>query len=651
MSAPTKETPPLNSHPQLAVVVCLVLATITLAVFDRTVTYQFIDCDDNHSVYANPVVVMGLTVPGLAWALTDNHTDHWHPLVWLTHMADCQVFGLWAGGHHLINVALHEAAAVLLFLALRELTGNLWRSAFVAAVFAIHPLRAESVAWVAERKDVLSGVFFMLTLWAYGRYVRQPSRWRFSAVVWVYALGLMSKNMLMTLPYVLLLLDWWPLHRWSPNGAGGGKGMMPFWGLVKEKIPLFALSLASGAVTLYASQDPPPFALFSFPERLGNAVISYAVYLRQMFWPAGLAIPYLYPPMGWTLWEMGLALALLAAISVATMACWKERPYLAVGWLWFLGMLVPAIGFVQISYYSHADRYTYLPEIGLALAVTWAVGDLSLGWKHRPVVLGALMAAVIGVLMVCARQQAGYWKDAETLWSHTISCTTGNYLAHCKLADNLLADGKMEEAISHYRTGLGIMPNDAEGRNNLGTALFRLGKVDQAMVQYREALRIRPSYAPAHFNLGKALQRKGRIDEAIIQFRQAAQSDPDLAVAHLSLADLLVERGGAGEAMVHYKWALHIDPGNADAHYHLANLLLERGRVDEAIGHYRRALQINPDYAQARVNLGSILLQEGRTEEAIAQFQQALQIQPNNPQVQDLLARLKRRQAGLPLPP
>ena len=364
--------------------VCLVLAAITFAVFGQTAGFEFVNYDDNSYVYENPVVARGLTLKGAVWALTYGEIGHWHPLTWLTHMADCQVYGLWAGGHHLTNVALHAVAAVLLFLALREMTGSLWRSAFVAAVFAIHPLRVESVAWIAERKDVLSGVFFMLTLWAYARYARQPSRWRYAAVALAYALGLLCKNTLVTLPFVLLLLDWWPLHRVKLDGAGGGKVgaarlVALFGGLVKEKIPLFLLSAGSCVATALVPEKVLDSDRLPFLERIGNALVSYGIYLRQMVFPAGLAIPYLNPPNGLPFWKVALAFVLLAAISISVLACRKRRPYLLVGWLWYLGMLVPAIGFIQISYYAHADRYTYLPGIGLALAGTWAVGDWSSG--------------------------------------------------------------------------------------------------------------------------------------------------------------------------------------------------------------------------------------------------------------------------------
>jgi tetratricopeptide (TPR) repeat protein len=543
---------------------CFVLAAITFAVFGQTLTHGFVNCDDDEYVYENPVVQRGFTLKGAVWALTYGEIGHWHPLTWLTHMADCQAYGLWAGGHHLTNVVLHTVAVALLFLALREMTGSLWRSAFVAAVFAIHPLRAESVAWIAERKDVLSGVFFMLTLWAYARYARRPSRGRYAAVAVWYGLGLLCKNTLVTLPFVLLLLDWWPLHRMK---------LAPFWELVKEKIPLFLLSAGSCVATFLVPEKLLDFQRVPFLERLGNAMVSYGIYLRQMVFPAGLAIPYLYPPGGLPFWKVGLAFVLLAAISMVVLACWKKRPYLLVGWLWYLGMLVPVIGFVQISYYAHADRYTYLPGIGLVLAGTWAVGDWSAGWKHRRAVLGGLMAAVIGILMVWAWIQTTYWQTNEILWTHTLDCTTGNYVARCNLAEALLQKGRVDEAIDYFQKALQINPGNALAHYNLGIAFQQKGRVDEAITQYEEALHIKPDYAEAHYNLAILLRQEGRVDEAI----------------------------------AHYQKALQINPGSARAHNNLGKALLQKGRVDEAIAHFQKALEINPVEPAVQNNLAWLL--------------------------------------------
>jgi Tfp pilus assembly protein PilF len=519
------------------------------------------------------MVPRGLTLKGIVWAFAYGKIGHWHPLTWLTHMADCQVYGLWAGGHHLTNVALQAVAAVLLFLALREMTGSLWRSAFVAAVFAIHPLRAESVAWIAERKDVLSGVFFMLTLWAYARYARQPSRGRYAAVTVAYALGLLSKNTLVTLPFVLLLLDWWPLHRVTLDGAGGGKVRAPFWGLVKEKIPLFLLSVGSCVATAHLPKKVLDSERLPFLERIGNALLSYGIYLRQMVFPAGLATPYPNPPKSLPLWEVALAFVLLAAISMVVLACWKKRPYLLVGWLWYLGVLVPMIGFIQISYYAHADRYTYLPEIGLVLAGTWAVGGWSAGWKHRRAVLGGLMAAVIGILMVCAWKQAAYWQDSETLWTRALACNTDNYVDR-------------------------FNPGNAKAHNNLGTALVQRGKVEEAITQFQQALEINPNGARIHRNLGLCFHRLGRMDEAISQYQKALAVEPAQPMVQNNLAWLLATCPQASlrdgnKAVELARQANELTGGeNPTVLNTLAAAYAEAGRFAEALETARRALAL-----------------------------------------------------------
>jgi len=553
--------------------ICLVLAAITFAVFGQTARYGFINYDDPEYVLNNPVVIKGLTAMGTIWAFTYGEIGHWHPLTWLTHMADSQVYGLWAGGHHLTNIALHALAVVLLFLALNTMTRNLWRSAFVAAVFAIHPLRVESVAWIAERKDVLSGVFFMLTLLAYARYTRQPSCGRYVTVAVWYGVGLLCKNTLVTLPFVLLLLDWWPLQRAAP-----------FWELVKEKIPLFLLSVGSCVATFLVPEKVSAPIYVPFLDRIGNGVVSYGVYLRQMIYPVGLAIPYPNPPNGQPFREVVLVLVLLVVISTGVLAWRKKRPCLLVGWLWYLGMLVPMIGFVQISYYAHADRYTYLPGIGLVLAGTWAVADWSAGWVgHRRAVLGGLMAAVIGALMVCAWTQTGYWKSSEILWTHSLACTTDNYMAHF----------------------------------NLGNALDQKKRTGEAITQYKIALQIKPDYGDAHYNLGTDLRLEGKTDEAVAQFREALQSNPANAEAHDNLGNALREKGRMDEAITEYQSSLQIYPGNAKAHNNLGYVLLQKGMVDEAIAQFQQALEVNPDDATAHANLEQALLQQRRVKEAV----------------------------------
>jgi tetratricopeptide (TPR) repeat protein len=662
MSCPPTLNPDFvqSSHPAgsdrrwLVFGVCIFLAAITFAVFGQTLRHEFVDFDDDLYVYENPAVTGGLNLKGVEWAFTHVVLFNWHPLTMMSHMLDCRLYGLNAGGHHLTNVLLHTASVILLFLVLRRMTGALWRSAFVAAVFAIHPLRVESVAWVAERKDVLSGLFFMLTIWAYVRYAEQvtgdkcqvtradstPSRFMFHVsrfyclVLLFFALGLMSKMMLVTLPFVLLLLDYWPLNRFTPptpapavtgNGDSFKNHSIP-WRVILEKIPLLALSGATCVVTLMTQKEmiePMPVSL-----RIGNAVVSYVIYLRQMVCPAGLAVMYPYPQNGLPWWEITLAVALLAAISTGVFLRRQRQPYLLMGWLWYLGMLVPVIGLVQSGWRAHADRYTYLPQIGLYFALTWAAGSLGAGWRHRRLVLGLIAAVVITALSIGSFIQTSYWRNSETLWTHTLACTSDNALAHNNLGNDLLQAGQADEAIAHFLKAVKIQPDYSEAYNNLGNALLQEGRADEAIIRYQKALAIKPDYAEAYSNLGNALMQKGRVDEAVAHFQKALEIQPEYARAHYNLGNALMQKGRLDEAIAHFQKALEIRSDYAEACNNLGNALMQKERADEAIARYERALEINPGYAEACNNLGHALMQKGRVDEAILHFQKAVAIRP-----------------------
>ena len=515
----------------LAPVICLVLAAITFAVFAQTARYEFIDFDDGGDVYQNRMVSQGLTLKGAAWAFSI-HSSNWFPLTWFSHMLDCQLYGLNAGGHHLTNVLIHTATVILLFLVLRQMTGALWRSAFVAAVFAIHPLRVESVAWVAERKDVLSGLFFVLTIGAYVRYARLPwSPVRYGVVILLFALGLMCKPMLVTLPLVLLLLDYWPLRRAESARR-----------LVLEKAPLLVLSCAACLVTLLAQHEGIQSAgTFTLAHRLNNAMVACAIYLGQMVWPAGLAVLYPYPRNGLPAWEVALAATLLAGLSAVAWVTRRTQPWLLMGWLWYLLMLLPVLGIIQVGAQAHADRYTYLPQIGIYVAMTWLVAQ----WRLSRLALGGLMACVLGALMVCAWQQAGYWQNSETLWTHAVHCTEANNIAHRHLGIAFRKSGRLDEAITQFKTALEINPADEDSHNNLGTVFRQQGAVDQAIAQYEMALAINPGLAEAHYNLGIALLKKGRAAEAISQYQAALLIEPANVEVQNNLAWLLATSSDA----------------------------------------------------------------------------------------------------------
>jgi tetratricopeptide (TPR) repeat protein len=502
-------------------------------------------------------------------------------------MLDCQLYGLNPGGHHLTNVLLHTATVILLFLVLRRMTGFLWRSAFVAAVFAIHPLRVESVAWVAERKDVLSGLFFMLTLWAYTRYAqgraRVPSQassasavpvpdprsstFDYCLVLLFFALGLMSKPMLVTLPFVLLLLDYWPLQRFK-------RPTLPR--LLLEKLPLFGLAAASCVITVFAQDETiQTFEKFPLSLRVGNALISGVAYLRQMFWPAKLAV--LYPFNAGEVGVSGVVLSLvvLAGISMGAFVLRRRCPYLLTGWLWYLIMLAPVIGIVQVGAQARADRYTYLPQIGLYLLLTWGAADCCVGWRRRRAVLGGLAAVILAALIFRARTQTACWRNAESLWTHTIDCSSDNSIAQNNLAEVLHQEGREAEAMEHLQMALQINPDFAEAHNNLGNVRFQNGKEDEAIAQYQTALQINPDYAVAHYNLGNALIRKGDLDGAITHFQKALQINPDYAEAHNNLGYALIEKNRMAEAITHFQTALQINPDYADARKNLTNALIQ----------------------------------------------------------------------------
>jgi tetratricopeptide (TPR) repeat protein len=656
--APSETASPLTSPPEnhtasrnlrwMIPGICLLIVAATWVVFGQTAGYEFVNFDDDIYVYENPRMTSGLTLHGIGWAFSHSYCYYWAPLPALSHMLDCQLYGLSPGGHHLINVLLHGATAVLLFLVLREITGALWRSAFVAGVFAIHPLRVESVAWVTERKDVLSGLFFVLALGAYVSYVRhlegKGSRARYLAVAFLFAMGLMSKPSLVTLPFVLLLLDYWPLNRFGqPVSAGasaepirGKDSFSVLKGLLIEKIPLFALSAAYCAVTILTA-NPVPVEQRSISARLGNAIASYTAYLAQTFYPANLAVFYPFPASGIPPWKILLSLMLLATISVGVFALRRSQRCLVVGWLWYLGMLTPMIGLIQVGAQARADRFTYLSQIGLLLLIAWGMGNLCASLRYRRAVLGAAVAAV-AALIASAHLQASRWKNSESLWRHTLTCTLDNNIAHNNLGTALLQMGRLDEAAVHFQKVLEVQPLNAEARNNLGNVFFQKGRVDEAVADYQKALEINPKLALARYNLGVAFLQNGRVHEAVWHFQAALEIEPDFAKAHYNLGIAFVQLGRVSEALVHYNKALEINPNYAEAEYNLGIALLQIGRLNEAVSHYNKALAINPNYVEAHNNLGTALVQLGQVSEALAHFQKAMEINPLNVEAENNMA-------------
>jgi len=627
--------------------VCLVLALAVWAVFGQTLRDEFINYDDDVYVYNNPAIRQGFSLPGVVSIFTHiNGAGEWLPVTALSRMLDCQLYGLHPGGHHLTNVVLQALTAILLFLALRAMTGMFWPAAFVAAVFAIHPLRVESVAWVTERKDVLSGFFFMLTLLCYAKAVAgarwpaagtennasAPIRSRFYWLALLFfSLGLLSKPMLVTLPFVLMLMDYWPLSRLSSNGPDAPRPRFQTWlGLLFEKIPFLLLSAVDCVVTVLAQRNAiGSVQAFDFPSRIGNALMACVAYLGQMFYPAGMAVFYPYPQNHIPHWQVGLSLLVLCLISAGVMAGRRKRHYLLVGWLWYLGMLVPVIGLVQAGDQARADRYTYLPQIGLNILVTWGAMDLCRAWRHHRAALGFAATAILAVLLAVANVQTGYWKDSVSLWTHTLACTSGNYLAQNNLAMALAEQGRLTEAIGHYEQALQIEPDYVKAQNNLGVALAGQGRLTEAVEHYQRALQLRPDDAEVHNNFGIALAGLGRPAEAIDHYQRALQFDPDNAEAHNNLGVALASQGRLTEAIEHDQRALQFKPDFAQAHYNLGNALAGQGRLAEAVTHYEQALQLKPDYAEVHNNLGMVLARQGNFAEAVKHYERVLQLRPD----------------------
>jgi protein O-mannosyl-transferase len=511
----------------LTIGICLSLAVLIWLVFGQTLWHDFVNYDDPRYVYENTKITDGLSISGIAWAFTHIHSMNWHPLTTISHMLDCQLYGLKAGGHHFTNVLLHIVAVMLLFLGLLQMTGVFWRSAFVAAVFAIHPLRVESVAWIAERKDVLSGVFFMLTLVAYVYYVRLPRIRRYLVVVFVFACGLMSKPMLVTLPFVLLLLDYWPLDRI--------KGQV--WKRVLEKLPLIMLSAVSSIATFLAQKGAVGWTEeLPILERINNAVVSYVLYIWQMLWPVNLAVFYPHPENRLPLWEIISALLLLIGVTAVAITLRKQRPYLVTGWLWYLGMLVPVIGLVQVGWQGRADRYTYLPQIGLYIAATWAVTDLTTLWRHQRTILTVAALLTIGLLSSRAWSQTWYWRDSETLFKQALAVTTNNDVAENNLGIVYLRQGKVDEAISLLQAAVDLRPDNSPAHENLAKALLQKGKVADALIHYRKLLELQPDNIEVHNIVGTVLLQQGHIREGVEEWQKVLVIQPDNGNAMSNLA-------------------------------------------------------------------------------------------------------------------
>ncbi len=602
--------------PRRALALALLLALVTFGVFARTASNGFVDYDDPAYVTRNPQVLRGLTPAGAAWAFTTFSSANWHPLTWLSHMLDVSLFGLDAGRHHLMSAGFHACTAGLLLLLLHALTGRLWPSAAVAALFALHPLRVESVAWASERKDVLAGLFWVLACGAHLRYARRPSAVRLCGVAALLALGLMAKPMLVTLPLALLLIDWWPLGRGRALAARA-PALSPLAArlpLVLEKAPLLLLSAAASWATLLAQREGGALNLPGVQHlglRLANVAVAYAEYLAKLAWPLRLAVH--YPLQVRPAWQTAAAVALLAGLSLAAIRWARRRPWLAFGWLWYLGTLVPVVGFVQAGGQGLADRYSYLPSVGVFLAAAWALAGVARRGGGTLAASAAL--TVLAPLAALSWRQTAVWRDSATLFAHALAVTERNWLAHNNLAFELRRQGRNAEALEHFREAARINPAAAD-HASLGALAAAAGRLQEAVEAYTRALEARPSSVVDRYNVAGVLVALGRDAEAMAHYREALRLDPRHAESHNNLAILLSRRGDAPGAAEHFAAALRARPGYAEAHFNLGLELSRLGREREAVGHYRQAVGLRPDYVKAQAALAAALRRLG--EEAAA---------------------------------
>ena len=571
-------------------IVAAALALLTLAIYAPVRHFDFVTYDDLEFVAENPSIATGLSWQNVRWSWANAYHSTGGPLTWLSHLIDVQLFGLAAGGHHLTSVLLHAANTVLLFLLLGRMTNQVAASAMVAALFAVHPLHVESVAWISQRKDVLSTLFWLLAMSAYVGYARQPGRRRYAAVTGLFALGLLSKPMVATLPFALLLLDFWPLRRIEPR---------VFRLRVFEKLPwivMSAISLFFTALSQERGGSLPGFGQLSLATRLSNAVVSYVMYLIRLVWPANLTPHYPYD-LSLSLVFVGLCLIVLIGISAAAWRASRSMPAFGIGWAWYLGTLVPVIGIVQVGAHASADRFTYVPSIGLFVAVVWTGAAWLRRWRVPRTAVAVLSLAIVAALGVAARAQIEIWRNGLTLWQHAVR----------------------------------VSPDDARAHLNLGVTLSRARRFSDAIAAYRDAIRLAPTLAQAHNNLALALAQTGQPSAAMAAAQDAVRLDPDYAAAHANLADLLAAHGVTAEALAHYERAIQLDPRAGLARMNYAITLAQIGRIDEAIPQARGAVDLEPTRTDWRFVAAMLLKEAGRRDEAIRELKAVLKEQPNHP--------------------
>lgn len=639
------------------------LVVVTVAAYWTSAGNGFVYYDDNNYVYENYHVRQGLTWEGVKWAFTAFESSNWHPLTWLSHMLDVQLFDLRPAGHHLVSLGWHVVNVLMLLGLLRYMTGRLWASVFVAALFALHPVHVESVAWVAERKDVLSTFLWLATTWVYVRYTRQPGVWRYLLVLGLFALGLMAKPMLVTLPVILLVLDYWPLERMS---------RMSMSQFIAEKVPLAVMAVVSSVVTVTAQESAIiQLAHASVAVRVTNALVSYCVYLRQMIWPAGLAAFYPHPQVA--LWGPAVgAMVVLAAITITCLGPGRGRKYLAMGWLWYIITLVPVVGLVQVGDQAHADRYTYIPLIGIFIAIAWGLGDILDGRSAMKVAAAAVAGIVLAGCGVLTCVQVGYWKNDVSLFGRAVQVVPGNYVMRMKLADAYLVERKYDEALAQadeslrikpmghtyavigaiwqskgnlqkayecYEQALAMNPDITSARVNLSAVLLDTGRYAEAEEQVRKVLAAEPYSADAWSILGRAQAGMGKLDEAKESLLKAIAIDPRGAMEHFALGGVYARKGDYAAALAEYQKS-NTPQKNSTALGNAAGCLATLGRNEEAVTAYQESLAIDPNNAEMRYNYAILLSNMGKKGEAVEELKRVLAMAPNQAEAKELYRKL-----------
>jgi tetratricopeptide (TPR) repeat protein len=649
-----------------SILVCLFLIISAVIVYGQMLEHDFVYFDDHEYAAENSHVKAGLTIEGFKWAFSTLYAQFWHPLTWLSLMMDAQLFGAAPGGYLFTNLLLHIVNSLLLFIFFNRATKSVWQSGLVAALFALHPIHVESVAWIAQRKDVLSGFFWMLTMLAYLSFAERPGLKTYLAVLLFLIFSLMAKSMSVTLPFVLLLMDYWPLGRLRYE-ASAKTFLLAFLCRLREKVPLIVVSAAASVLTYVAQQSDgyiKSLAAVSLADRFSNVLISYVAYLLKMVWPFKLACFYPFPD-SFSLWRIGGALLLLLLITGLAVRSARSYPFMIVGWLWYLGTLVPVIGLVKIGVFSMADRYSYIPLIGIFFALIWGIPQLLAGINYRKAVMACLAMLTLAICLLTARNQVRFWQDGFSLFTHAQKVTSDNWFAHFALGRDLLRQEKFDAAAEQFFETLRLKPNYIPTYTNLGFTYGRQNKIPEAITYMSEAERMNPNLVEVHESLGILYEQQGDSDKANGHFNKVLEIEPENAAAHKYLGNLMAAKGELeaaidhyaeslriqpGDARVHYNLglalenqdknekateqylaALKIEPDNADAHYNLANVMVKQNKWDDAAEHYQKALALKPDLFQARFNLAFVYASKKEYDRSIAILVQTAKLQPDNP--------------------